>query len=153
MIFVGANMRNQSWYVALLIGLMCLYRFSLCAVGYANPHWLMEQFNFPIDSNIQMPYMVRVWAIRDIMLAVIVAFANRSTIKTLLLACIAIDATDIVSAHLGGAAGLFHTSETWALKLTAIAALIPEITALILLDVGKTSESIVKKSVESSDVA
>jgi hypothetical protein len=77
-------MRGQSWYIALLIGLMCLIRFSLSTVGYADPVWLMEQLNIPIDSNIQMPYVVRVWAIRDIALAVIVAFANRSNLKTLL---------------------------------------------------------------------
>jgi hypothetical protein len=54
-------------------------------------------------------------------------------VKTLLLACIVIDATDVVSAHLSGAAGLFSASETWSLKLTAIAALVPELTALVLL--------------------
>ncbi|MBU7581603.1 MAG: hypothetical protein KAF91_01590 [Nostoc sp. TH1S01] len=135
-------MRGQSWYVASLIGLMCLIRFSLSAVGYAEPLWLMEQLSIPIDTNIQMPYIVRVWAIRDIVLAVIVAFANRSTVKTLLLACIAIDLTDILSAHLSGAAGLFNASVTWSLKLTAIAALVPEITALALISVQKRYQQI-----------
>jgi hypothetical protein len=124
-------MRGQSWYVALLIGLMCLIRFSLSVVGYADPQWLMGQLSIPVDSNIQMPYIIRVWAIRDIVLAVVVANANRSTVKTLLLACIAIDVTDIISAHLSGAAGLFNISETWSLKLTAIAALAPELIALV----------------------
>lgn len=135
-------MRNQTWYVALLIGLMCILRFSLSAVGYVDPHWLMEQLNIPIDSNLQMPYVIRVWAIRDIIIAVIVAFADKNTVKTLLLACIAIDFTDILSAHLSGMAGLFNTSETWSLKLTAIAALVPEIMALLLLIISKTSEPI-----------
>lgn len=135
-------MRNQTWYVAFLIGLMCILRFGLSAVGYANPHWLMEQLNIPINSNLQMPYFMRVWAIRDIIIAILVAFANQNTIKTLLLACVAIDLTDVLSAHLSGMAGLFNTSETWSLKLTAIAALIPEITALILLTFRKISESI-----------
>jgi hypothetical protein len=35
-------MRDRRWYIALLIGLMCLIRFSLSAVGYADPLWLME---------------------------------------------------------------------------------------------------------------
>jgi hypothetical protein len=135
-------MRDQRWYIALLIGLMCLIRFSLSAVGYADPLWLMEQFSIPIDSNIQMPYIIRVWAIRDIVLAVIVAFANRSTVQTLLLACVAIDATDIMSAHLSGVAGLFNASETWSLKLTAIAALVPELMALVLLTIRKTDDRI-----------
>ncbi|AFY43274.1 hypothetical protein [Nostoc sp. PCC 7107] len=139
---VGANMRGQSWYVALLIGLMCLIRFSLSAVGYADPLWLMKQLSISVDTNIQMPYIIRVWAVRDIVLAVIVAFANRSTVRTLLLACIAIDLTDILSANLSGASGLFNDSETWSLKLTAIAALVPEIIALVLLTVQKIYQQI-----------
>jgi hypothetical protein len=145
-------MRGQGWYIALLVGLMCLIRFSLSAVGYADPQWLMEQLNIPIDTNIQMPYIIRVWAIRDIVLAVIVASANPNTIRTLLLACIAIDATDILSAHLSGVAGLFNASETWSLKLTAIAALVPEAIALALLIVRRTDEQIdsEKNQVKSS---
>lgn len=135
-------MRNQRWYIALLIGLMCLIRFSLSAVGYADPLWLMEQLSIPIDSNIQMPYIIRVWAIRDIVLAVIVVFAKRSTVQPLLLACAAIDATDIISAHLSGVAGLFSASETWSLKLTAIAALVPELMALVLLTIRKTDDRV-----------
>lgn len=135
-------MRGQIWYVAVLIGLMCIIRFTLSAIGYADPHWLMEQLGIPVTSNIQMPYTIRVWAIRDIILAVLVASANKSTVKTLLLACVAIDVTDIVSAHLSGAAGLFNAAETWSLKLTAIAALLPELTALGLLTVRKTQEHV-----------
>ncbi|MEO1373743.1 MAG: hypothetical protein AAFW70_05340 [Cyanobacteria bacterium J06635_10] len=135
-------MRNQSWYVAFLIGLMCIIRFSLSAVGYVSPHWLMEQLSIPMDSNFQMPYIIRVWAIRDIVLAVVVASANKSTVKTLLLACVAIDFTDVLSAHLSGVAGLFNPAETLSLKLTAIAALVPEIMALVLLTLRKTPENI-----------
>ncbi|NJL64110.1 MAG: hypothetical protein HC903_22600 [Methylacidiphilales bacterium] len=144
-------MRSQSWYIALLIGLMCLIRFSLSAIGYFYPHWLMEQLGIPVVSNLQMPYIIRVWAIRDIVLAVLVASANRNTVKTLLLACVAIDVTDIVSAHLSGTAGLFNTAETWSLKLTAIAALAPEITALVLLTVREAQEQndLEKKQVKS----
>ncbi|KAM3111206.1 hypothetical protein [Phormidesmis sp. 146-33] len=148
-------MRDQSWFVALLIGLMCLIRFSLSAVGYADPQWLMEQLNIPIDLNIQMPYIIRVWAVRDIVLAAIVAFADRSTVKTLLWACLAIDMTDIVSAHLSNAAGLFNASETWSLKLTAIAALVPELAALVLLTIRKTDKPVdtEKTQVKSSETA
>ena len=148
-------MRNQSWYVAFLIGLMCIIRFSLSAVGYVSPHWLMEQLSIPIDSNLQMPYVIRVWAIRDIVLAVVVASANKSTVKTLLLACVAIDFTDVLSAHLSGMAGLFNAAETLSLKLTAIAALVPEIMALVLLTLRKIPENIdiEKKQVESSETA
>jgi hypothetical protein len=135
-------MRGQSWYIVLLIGLMCLVRFSMSAVGYVDPLWLMAQLNIPIDSNIQMPYIIRVWAIRDIVLAIIVAIADRQTVKTLLLACIAIDTTDVISAYLGGAAGLFDAADTRSLQLAAIAALIPETIALGLLVFHQPSEQI-----------
>jgi hypothetical protein len=125
-------MRGQSWYIALLIGLMCLIRFSLSIVGYIDPLWLMTQFHLPIDSNIQMPYMVRVWAIRDIVLAIIVAIADRHTVRTLLLACMAIDTTDVISAYLSSVAGLFDPSETRSLQLTAVFALMLETIALLL---------------------
>jgi hypothetical protein len=134
-------MRGQSWYIILLIGLMCLIRFSMSAVGYVDPLWLMAQLNIPIESNIQMPYVIRAWAIRDIVLAIIVAIADRQTVMTLLLACIAIDTTDVVSAHLSGVAGLFNAAETQTLQLTAIAALIPEIIAVGLLVFKNTSGS------------
>ncbi|MBD2092482.1 hypothetical protein H6F67_21780 [Microcoleus sp. FACHB-1515] len=135
-------MRGQIWYIALLIGLMCIVRFSLSAVGYVAPYSLMQQLSIPVSSNVQMPYIVRVWAIRDTVLAVLVASANRSTVKTLLFACIAIDVTDIISAHLSGVAGLFNEVETWSLKLTAIAALVPESIASVLLTVRKPQERI-----------
>lgn len=122
-------MRGQVWYISLLIGLMCLVRFSLSAVGYAEPLWLLEQMNMTINSDAQLSfsYLVRVWAIRDIVIAVVVASASRSVIKTLLLACVVIDTTDMLSAYLSGFAGL---SDTF---LAAIAALIPEVIALALL--------------------
>lgn len=146
-------MRGQIWYVAILIGLMCVVRFSLSAVGYAAPDWLMEQLSIPINSNVQMPYIIRVWAIRDMVLAMLVASANRSTVKTLLLACVAIDITDIVSAHLSGIEGLFNANETWSLKLTAIAALVPELIALALLKFHNTQEQlgVQNKQIESSE--
>ncbi|MCL1492038.1 MAG: hypothetical protein M1G31_14995 [Pseudanabaena sp. Salubria-1] len=59
-------MRNQVWYVATLIGIMCLIRFGLSAIGYVDPHWLMQQLGAPLEANLQMPYIIRVWAIRDL---------------------------------------------------------------------------------------
>jgi hypothetical protein len=128
-------MRGQSWYIALLIGLMCLIRFGLSAFGYANPHWFMEEVGLSLSSNPQMPYAIRAWAIRDIILSVLVALADRNTVKMLLLACVAIDFTDIISAYLSGAEGLFGAADGWLLKLTstAIAALLLELGALALL--------------------
>jgi hypothetical protein len=56
------------------------------------------------------------------------------------MACVVIDFTDIISAYLSGLAGLFDTADGWLLKLTstAIAALLLEIGALLLLYTHKT---------------
>lgn len=134
-------MRNQVWYVATLIAIMCVLRFGLSAIGYVDPHWLMQQLGAPLDTNLQMPYIIRVWAIRDMVLAILVACSNQATIRVLLLACIAIDMTDIWSAHLSGLAGLFSESDTWALKFTAIAALIPELAAFVLIIKSRQPET------------
>lgn len=135
-------MRNQSWYVALLIGLMCLIRFSLSAIGYVNPPWFMEELGISLSSNPQMPYAIRAWAIRDLVLSVLVALANRTIVKMLLIGCVAIDTTDIVSAYLSGMAGLFGEEDGWLLKLTstAVAALFLELGALLFLTVHKAQK-------------
>jgi hypothetical protein len=54
---------------------------------------------------------------------------------------------------LSGVAGLFNASETWSLKLTAIAALVPELMALVLLTNRKTDDriDIKKRQVESPE--
>lgn len=128
-------MRNQIWYIALLIGLMCIIRFSLSAFGYANPPWFMEEIGISLSANPQMPYAIRAWAIRDIVISVLVVLADKKTVKLLLAGCVAIDFTDIISAYLSGVAGLFGTADGWLLKLTstAVAALLLELAALILL--------------------
>ncbi|KJH71690.1 hypothetical protein [Aliterella atlantica] len=144
-------MRGQIWYIALLIGLMCIIRFSLSAFGYANPHWFMEEIGISLSSNPQMPYAIRAWAIRDMIISVLVALADKTTVKMLLAGCVAIDSTDIVSAYLSGVAGLFGTEDGWLLKLTstAVAALLLELGALILLSIRR-QEGFENKSAESS---
>lgn len=144
-------MRGQIWYIALLIGLMSIIRVSLSAFGYANPHWFMEEIGISLSSNPQMPYAIRAWAIRDIVISVLVALADKTNVKMLLAGCVAIDFTDIVSAYLSGVAGLFGTEDDWLLKLTstAIAALLLELGALILLSIRR-QEGFENKSAESS---
>jgi hypothetical protein len=136
-------MRNQIWYVALPIGLMCLIRFSLSAFGYAAPNWFMAEIGISLSSNPQMPYAIRAWAIRDVVIAAIVVLADKNSVKLLLVGCVAIDFTDIVSAYLSGIAGLFGTADGWLLKLTstAIFALILELGALVLLFINKKQET------------
>ena len=137
-------MKGQVWYIALAIALMCLIRFSLSAAGYIFPHWFMEEIGISLSSNPQMPYAIRAWAIRDIAIAILVVLADKNTVKMLLIACIAIDFTDIISAYLSGAAGLFGDTYGWLLKLTstAIAALILETGALALMIYHQTQENV-----------
>jgi len=130
-------MRNQAWYIFILIGLMCAVRFMLALIGYIDPPWLMAQLGISVAANMQMPYIIRVWAVRDIVISVLVIFSHQELIKTLLIACITIDATDILSAHLSSMAGLFNETETLSLKLTAVAALVPKSLALILIIFSK----------------
>jgi hypothetical protein len=136
-------MRGQIWYIALLIGLMCIIRVSLSAFGYANPNWFMEEIGISLSSNPQMPYAIRAWAIRDIVISVLVVLADKTTVKMLLIGCVAIDFIDIISAYLSGVAGLFGTEDGWLLKLTstAIAALVLEIGALVLLSIRREEGS------------
>lgn len=126
-------MRGQVWYLAVLIAAMCAVRGGLAAYGYIEPVALMESLGAPAATNIQMPYIIRVWAIRDVVLALLVVLATPRTVKPLLIACIVIDLTDVLSAHLGGVSGLFSPADTWNLKLTAIAALVPECIALAVV--------------------
>lgn len=136
-------MRGQNWYVALLIGLMCIIRFSLSAFGYANPPWFMEEVGISLSTNPQMPYAIRAWAIRDMVLSLLVIVADKTAIKLLLAGCIVIDFTDIISAYLSGVAGLFGVENGWLLKLTstAIAALLLELSALIVLAIPRTTST------------
>lgn len=146
-------MRGQTWYVAVLIALMCLIRFSLSAAGYANPQWFMEEVGISLSSNPQMPYAIRAWAIRDMVISLLVVLADKTSVKMLLVACVAIDFTDIISAYLSGVAGIFGTEDSWLLKLTstAIAALVLEIGALTVLFIGQ-KEANKNKQVEKSAI-
>jgi hypothetical protein len=126
-------MRGQPATIFILLAIMCLVRFGLAAFGYAAPEALMAELGAPPDANPQMPYIVRVWAVRDMVLALLVLAARPAWLQPLLIACIAIDATDIASAWLSGRAGLFDAAETLGLMTTAIAALVPETLALLLL--------------------
>jgi hypothetical protein len=137
-------MRNQVWYVALLIGLMCLIRFSLSVFGYVAPHMLMAETGISLSSNPQMHYAIRAWAIRDMVLALLVVLADKTQVKMLLIACVVIDSTDILSAYLSVREGLFNTLDVGLIQLTstAIAALILELVAIALLSKNEIAKNI-----------
>lgn len=128
-------MKNQVWYIALLIGLMCLIRFGLSVFGYATPQLFMKEIGISLSSNLQMPYAIRAWAVRDMVISILVAMSEKTIVKILLIGCVAIDFIDIISAYLSAAAGLFGAGDNWLLKLTstAIACLILELGAIFLL--------------------
>ncbi len=126
-------MRQQTRTIAIFIGLMCLVRFALGAVGYISPTFLMLELGALPAENVQMPYVVRVWAIRDMVIAVLVIIAIPATIVPLLVGCIVIDGFDILTAILSGLSGAYDTNETISLMTTAILALMPETIALILI--------------------
>ena len=126
-------MRGQTRLIAALIVVSCCVRFGMAAVGYVDPAWLLQYLGAPPAQNLQGPYVVRVWAIRDIVLAVLVLTARRDSIRALLLACVVIDCTDVLSARLSHAAGLFNAADTQSLVLAAVAAIVPETAALLLM--------------------
>jgi hypothetical protein len=126
-------MRGQPALVIVLLALMCAVRFGLAAFGYAAPDALLAELGASPAANLQAPYIVRVWATRDMVLALLVIAARPAWLQPLLLACIAIDCTDIVSAWLSGRAGLFSPADTLGLMGTAVAALVPEVLALLLV--------------------
>ena len=126
-------MREQTRLVFWLLAAMCTIRFVLAICGYLAPESLMASLGAPAGSNPQMPYMVRVWAVRDIALAVLVATSSGKSLRPLLYACIAIDLTDVASAALGRAAQQYDIAHTVGLMSTAIAALVPEGLALALM--------------------
>jgi hypothetical protein len=142
--FGAVRMRNQVWYVALLIGLMCLIRFGLSIFGYATPHMFMAETGISLSSNPQMPYAIRAWAIRDMVLALLVVLADKTQVRMLLIACVVIDSTDILSAYLSVRNGLFNTADVGLIQLTstAIAALILELVAIALLSKNEIAKNI-----------
>jgi hypothetical protein len=126
-------MKDQTRWIAFWIGLMCLLRFSFSAFGYVDPLRFMHEIGIPLTAEAQMSFAIRSWAIRDMAIAGLVVVANPTTIRPLLVMCVAIDCTDILSAALTG------TATRWVLQLVVavIAALLPELIALILLSLQK----------------
>ena len=126
-------MRGQPLVIVILIVIACAVRFGLAVLGYAVPEVTLEALGAPVADNPQAPYVVRVWAVRDMVLAVLLLAARPAMLVPLLIGCIVIDATDIVSALLSGRAGQFSHDQTLGLVMTAVAALLPESIALALI--------------------
>jgi len=106
-------MRGQPTLIAVLIAVACLVRFALGAVGYVEPMWLLGLDQVPgMDS---VPYFVRIYAIRDIVLAVLLLSATSAYVTPLLIGCIVVDGGDFLAAILAGGSGAATSGETVAL--------------------------------------
>lgn len=112
---------------------MCLVRGGLAAAAYLAPTVVMEHLGAAPELNPQMPYVVRVWAVRDLVLTALVLRLRGAPRTALLLACVAVDCTDVLSALLAWRSAAHSADQTVGLTLTALAALVPEAVALALL--------------------
>lgn len=110
-----------------------LVRGGLAAIGYLSPDYLSRHLGAPPEQNPQLGYVVRVWAARDIALAVATLAAPPAHIVRLLQLLIAVDVADIASAQLAGRSGRFSHSDIRSLTLTAVAAIVPQAVALAVI--------------------
>jgi len=106
-------MRGQPTLIAVLIGVACLVRFSLGAVAYLAPMWLLGLD--PVAGTESVPYFVRIYAVRDIVLAVLLVSATPNYVVPLLIGCIVVDGGDLLAVILAGASGAATSGETVAL--------------------------------------
>ena len=119
-----------------LIIVMCTVRLGIALIAWINPEFIMLEFGFPKDTNTQAVYLGHIWASRDIVLSILVLYfliKDKKVLINIVVACIAIDFFDIISAHLGFVEGIFNQKDSWNLQLTAIFALVPETIAIIIL--------------------
>jgi len=131
-------MRATKLWIILLLGLMCAVRAGLGLAGYIAPDWVMGSFGIDPAANPNMAYVVRVWAIRDIVIAglvvttLVLGWLDRR-LAILVIGCIAIELGDVLSAGLAAASPAYDAAQGVELASTAILALVPETLALLLL--------------------
>jgi len=126
-------MRAQVWYVAALIGLMCVGRIGFAVWGYVDPPFLLTVLGATPDLNLHGSVLLRAWAVRDVLVGWLTLVSRPNTIKPMLWACIFVDAGDVLSSILGGSAGLFSPEQVWFLVGFIGLALVPETIALLLI--------------------
>jgi len=124
-------MRGQPTLIAVLIGVACLVRFSLGAVAYLAPMWLLGLD--PVAGTESVPYFVRIYAVRDIVLAVLLGSATPNYVAPLLIGCIVVDGGDLLAGILAGASGAATSGETVALVGLAAAFVTIQVIALHLI--------------------
>ncbi len=126
-------MYEHSKSVVVLLLLMCLARAGIAGFCYLAPQTALAIYGLEADPGTAIEYLGRVWGIRDVVLAVLVATAKRSYLQTLIWACIAIDISDACAAFQGYADGYFNGNHLVGQFLTVGVALVPEAIALFLI--------------------
>jgi hypothetical protein len=118
--------------IALLL-FMILARGGLGAFSYIAPEAAFSAFQLNHDPSSPIVYFVRLWAGRDVVLAILVLVTAKEHLKTLIKAYICIELLDILGAYLGMQAGFFSLDDFLVQVVTVLAALIPESIALYLI--------------------
>lgn len=119
--------------VMILVGVMCLIRILMGGYAYFNPELLMEEWGDITNTMSQMPYMVRVWGIRDVVIGIWILLSPKKTIAMMLIGCAVIDGSDVLAAFLNYAAGATTAENTITLIGVALSCFIPETIALAVL--------------------
>jgi hypothetical protein len=123
-------------YSKLIIGLllfMCIARGGLGAFSYIAPEAAFSAFSLPHDPNSPIVYFVRLWAGRDVMIALLILFTPRAHLRAMLYFCIGVELFDFTGAYLGFKAGFFTFQNFIDQVLTVCLAFIPETIALALM--------------------
>lgn len=123
--------------IANLIFIVAALRGLLGLAGFIAPHFVMRELGAPPELNPHMPYVVRVWAIRDIVLAGFLIHERHRRAFTALALVAIIDAVDIISAGLAALEGPYEPMTAVGLAGIAIAVLIPELLAMAWLRAGR----------------
>ncbi|MEL6186186.1 MAG: hypothetical protein AAFU79_16290 [Myxococcota bacterium] len=126
-------MSRQTWMM-LLVGAMVLVRAGLASGGLLAPEWTMSEMGVSPEDNPQAGVIVRVWAIRDLVLSGLVLALYRESLRSLLVGCVIIDVVDAANAWGAYVQGGLEGEATLALLAAAGLALVPEMAALMLSD-------------------
>lgn len=127
-------MLKQSPIIIALLLIMVVGRGTVAALSYFAPELAMEIYGFNFRPSDPVWYFIRVWAGRDIILSLLVLTSRPHYLVPLLIACLGVEASDLVAASLGYASGALDAAHFQAQLVTILApAMIPEAMALFFI--------------------
>ena len=127
-------MFKESRLVIALLLVMTTGRFAIAALGYFFPAFSTQIYGFDFEPQDPVWYFVRVWAGRDMIISLLVLTSRRDYLVPLLVACIGVEISDLVSSYLAYQSGALDADHYVAQLWTIIApALAPETLALLLI--------------------